>query len=184
MLKQNKKWKNEKGMALIVAILVTTALVSVGTLAMMMTNTEIDISKNDRFGKEAFFFTDGGNGIATKIIKDVYWEYEIDTTEYSGITVNSNVINEIFNYVANDGNVDTPDNNPDITFNMNGKSINTDIDFRFKQQRPGGSLLTHMGYEGTGVNKQCSVLSYLDTDHAGRAAVSSSRIEAAYERID
>ena len=54
---------------MVVAVFVTLALVVVGSLATMLTNVELDISKNDRLAKEAFFVADAGNPISSKILR-------------------------------------------------------------------------------------------------------------------
>ena len=43
-----KKWRREEGAVLVVAVFVVMALVVVGSLAAMVTNIELDISRNDR----------------------------------------------------------------------------------------------------------------------------------------
>jgi len=193
MLHQNKKWKSERGIALIVAVLITSALVAIGTFAMVMTNTELDISRNDRFGKEAFFITDAGGSIYTKIISDIYWDGEVTPSTYTGVTVNSNLASEIFNFTTNnDRNTDSPANNPDITFDMGKESVGMDIDWRTRKIGPGSSLQTHEGYEGLGRNKSYGGMrTYFDVVSVGRIVpsdsnrklgVSTAQIKSVYKR--
>lgn len=189
MLNQYKKRKNEKGIALVIAILITSALVAIGSFAMVMTNTELDISKNDRFGKEAFFFTDGAGSIYTRIISNIYWNNAVGT--YGNISINENFINEVMNYANNnDGATDAPDSDPDITYDWNGRHLDMDIDWRTRRAGPGGSLLTHMGYEGVGLNKSYGgVEIYFDVNSVGRTAplarnygFSRAQIQSVYKR--
>lgn len=194
MLKQDKKWGNEKGMALIVALLVTSALVVVGSFSMMMTNTELDISKNDRFSKESFFFTDSGGPICTSVIKSFFWNRDIDTTYYSNNNIvvgDSNLKNEIYNEQRNsDKTIDTalnnkhsdnPSNNPDITYSQGGRgNLNIDIDWRHKEATRGHSLVTHAGYEGSGVARSATI--FLEIDCQGRVGKQTARIMANYKK--
>ena len=184
MLKQNKKWGNEKGMALIIALLVTSALVVVGSISMMITNTELDIAKNDRFGKEAFFIADAGTPISTKILNDMILNEGIDYSdpsynEYmnSGIFFDSYLfLNEVRNYHSpaleqdlNDKLVDSPDNMPDITATVSNKNVTIDVDWRYRMSGFGSSLLFAMGYEGVGVDRSHGgVKTYYDIEAKGK----------------
>jgi len=89
MANRNEKWKNEQGLALIVAVLITSALVAIGSFAMVMTNTELDISKNDRCSKESFYSADSADPIYSRVIGQIFfnndptpipgWQMAIDT---------------------------------------------------------------------------------------------------------
>ena len=188
MLKQNKKWGNEKGMALVIALLVTSALVVVGSMSMVMTNTELDISKNDRFSKESFFFTDSSGPIYSSIIKAFFWDGDVDTTYYS----NNNIVigddklkNEIYaekvgDDIENDKQLDNPTNDPDITYSLGRKSLNIDIDWRHREATRGHSLVTHAGYEGAGVAR--SVTIFFDVNCQGKAVNQTARIMSNYKK--
>lgn len=206
MANQNKKWENEKGLALIIAVLITSALVAIGSFAMVMTNTELDISKNDRFSKEAFYLTDSAGSVYTNIIDTVFWFNTIDTLIDTGtatavvqIAVDDMIENEIYNFDRgdpdlNDGPVDNPGNSPDITITLiegsRQKIVNVDVDWRFRHAGKGGSLLTHQGYDGVGQNKSFGgSVAYFDIQANGRTAslartrgVSTAQIQSVYRR--
>jgi hypothetical protein len=152
MLNQNNKWRNERGFALIVALLISTALMIVGSLAMVMTNTELDISRNDRFGKEAFFIADSGAPISTKVLREIISKEVVPN--YSGFSFSNNFLNEVRNYYdpgleqdLNDKLVDGTDNDPDIETTVSGREVSIDVDWRYRKSGAGGSLLFAMGYE-------------------------------------
>jgi len=185
MLKQNKKWKNEKGMALIIALLVTSALVVVGSFSMVITNTELDIAKNDRFGKEAFFIADAGTPISTKILSDMILNEGIDYSEFEDKgkykdfdydDIDYYLLNEVRNYHdpaleqdLNDKLVDSPDNMPDITATVSNKNVTIDVDWRYRMSGFGSSLLFAMGYEGVGVDRSHGgVKTYYDIEAKGK----------------
>ena len=165
-----KKWSKEEGAVLIVAVFVTLALVVVGSLASMLTNVELDIARNDRFGKEAFFVADAGTPITTKILKKMILNEGIDYSdpsynEYMSNGVffdNYSFLNEVRNYYEddtdlNDRDTDTPENNPDITAtDLSGvphRNLAIDVDWRLRKAGAGGSLLFAMGYEGIGADR-------------------------------
>ena len=154
----NTKWKKEEGMVLVVAVFITLALVVVGTLASMQTNVELDIAKNDRFGKEAFFVADAGTPITTKVLKEMLLNEGINTSNYPGLTFDTNLLNEVRNYHEddsdlNDKDIDTPDNTPDIETTVLGRELDIDVDWRLRKSGTGGSLLFAMGYEGVGADR-------------------------------
>lgn len=55
-----KKINNEKGMVLVVVIMLLTALVIIGFAAINMTNTDMKISANYRSGSQAFYIAEAG----------------------------------------------------------------------------------------------------------------------------
>ena len=89
MFRQSKK---EEGAALLTAIFITTALLAFGTIAALNTNVELNISKNDRLGREAFFIADSGCPLASRVLKDMILREGINAGDYIGFTFNSNFI--------------------------------------------------------------------------------------------
>jgi len=177
-------WRREEGAILVVAVFVTLALVVVGSLATMLTNIELDISKNDRFGKEAFFVADAGCPIATKVIKDMILNEGINPSDYGDIIPDSNLLlNEVRNYYYdqdnpssdNDRDTDTPDNNPDIDTTVMNRDLKVDVDWRLRKAGAGGSLLFAMGYEGVGADRSHGgVKIYYDVKTKGKSSPNST----------
>jgi hypothetical protein len=182
----DKRWRKEEGAVLVVAVFVTLALVVLGSLASMLTNVELDIARNDRFGKESFFVTDAGLPIAGKVIRDAAMNEGVEPSDYPGITFDSNLLNEIRNYYAgtadNDRHTDTPHDYPDINTTVTGRNVNVDVDWRVKKVSPGGSLLFAMGYEGIGADRSHGGVEwYYDIYSMGTAPGNvTSRIGAVY----
>ena len=140
----------------------------VGSLATMLTSVELDISRNDRLGKEAFFIADAGSPIASKVLQDMIIREGIDYSdpEYnvymsSNINFDSTIfVNEVMNYYdpetepdLNDKLVDTPENDPDIETTLSDSTLAIDVDWRYRKSGAGASLLFAMGYEGIGVDR-------------------------------
>ena len=191
-----RKYRNERGAVIVVAIFVVLALVVVGSLAAMVTNVELDISRNDKMGKEAFFVADSGSPISTKILGEMILNEGIDYSDPSyyeyqeaGIFFDSYVfINEVRNYYdpetepeLNDKLIDSPDNMPDITAAVSGKALDIDVDWRHRKSGAGGSLLFAMGYEGVGADRSHGgVKIYYDIYARGRV---SSRTDAEIKTV-
>ena len=176
----NIKWRKEEGAVLIVAVFITLALVVLGTLASMLTNVELDIARNDRFGKEAFFVADAGTPIITKVIKGMIFNEGINPSNYPGVAFETNLLNEVRNYFEgdsglNDKDTDSPENNPDVATTVLGKDLDIDIDWRIRKAGAGGSLLFAMGYDGIGADRSHGgVKIYYDIDAKGEVSGSTT----------
>jgi len=173
-------WRREEGAILVVAVFVTLALVVVGSLATMLTNIELDISRNDRFGKEAFFVADAGCPITTKVLKDMILNEGINPSNYTGFTFDTNLLNEVRNYYEdqpdlNDKYTDNPDNIPDIDTTIMNRDLKVDVDWRLRKAGAGGSLLFAMGYEGVGADRSHGgVKIYYDVKNKGKSSPNST----------
>ncbi|MBE9542759.1 MAG: pilus assembly PilX N-terminal domain-containing protein, partial [Proteobacteria bacterium] len=55
---ENKDCCNERGAILVVALVLMIALIMMGSLAVMITITERNISRNHKMAKEAFYLAD------------------------------------------------------------------------------------------------------------------------------
>jgi hypothetical protein len=183
----DKRRKNEEGAIMVIAVFITIALVVVGSLATMLTNVELDIARNDRFGKEAFFVTDAGIPISSRVIQDACRNEGVEPSDYPGITMDAKLLNEIRNYYAgnaseNDKHTDSPTDFPDMNTAVEGRDLNVDIDWRVKKVGAGGSLLFAMGYEGIGADRSHGgVKFYYDIHSLGSAPGNvRARIGAVY----
>ena len=183
----DKQWRKEEGAIMVIAVFITLALVVVGSLATMLTNVELDIARNDRFGKEAFFVSDAGIPIAGKVIRDACINEGVEPSDYPSITFDAKLLNEIRNYYAgnaseNDKHDDSPSDAPDINTQIVDRDLNVDIDWRVKKVGAGGSLLFAMGYEGIGADRSHGgVKFYYDIYSIGEAPGNvDSRIGAVY----
>ena len=171
-----KKWRKEEGAVIVVAVFVVLALVVIGSLAVMFSTVELDISRNDRFGKEAFFIADAGCPISTKVLKDMILNEGINESDYGGVIFDDYLLNEVRNYyeenpALNDKNTDNPGNSPDIETTVSGRDLTVDVDWRLRKSGAGGSLLFAMGYEGIGADRSHGgVRIYYDIDTKGEVS--------------
>lgn len=182
-----RKSNNEKGAIMVVAVFVTLALAVLGALASMLTDVELDIARNDRFGKEAFFVSDAGIPIAGRAVRDIAINEGINTADYPGITFDANLLNEVRNYYAgntslNDKTTDTSTHNPDLTMSVLERNVSVDVDWRVRKVGPGGSILFAMGYEGIGADRSHGgVKFYYDVNSTGFAPGNvAGRVGAVY----
>ena len=182
----NRIWRKEEGAVIVVAIFVTLALVVVGSLANMLTNVELDISRNNKIAKEAFFTADAGFPIATKILNEMILNEGIYGSDIYYTLSENNIsftdayffLNEVRNYYdpvtesdLNDKKVDSPDYMPDIMAQVAGRDLAIDVDWRHIKSGAGGSLLFAMGYEGIGADRSHGgVKIYYDIYSKGRTA--------------
>ena len=184
---KKQMWRREEGAVLVVAVFITLALVVLGSLASLMTDVELDIARNDRFGKEAFFIADAGLPFSERIIRDTALNEGVNPSNYPGITIDSKLLNEVRNYYEgntseNDKTIDTTTNDPDLQATVAGRDVSVDIDWRVKKVGPGGSLLFAMGYEGIGADRSHGgVKFYYDVESLGEAPGNvTSRLGAVY----
>ena len=192
----SKKWRKEEGAVIVVAVFVVLALVVIGSLAIMFSTVELDISRNDRFGKEAFFVADAGCPLSTKVIRKIILNEGIDIEDYEENYYANNIffydhdpdllLNEVMNYegegIDNDKETDTADNNPDIQTMVSNRDLTIDVDWRHRKSGPGGSLLFAMGYEGIGADRSHGgVKIYYDIDTKGKVSGNTTaKIGAVY----
>ena len=66
--KSGLKHDNERGIALITALMVTTMLLALGMAVVMSATTDTTINRSHRLGEQAFFAADGGLAVARRAL--------------------------------------------------------------------------------------------------------------------
>jgi len=160
----------EKGAILVVALVVMIALIMMGSLAIMITVTESNISRNHRMAKEAFYLADGGHPLAVEIIEDIISNKVLS---YSGFVIEKNLTNEVMDYYQGDTNLndkdrDSPRSSPDITTTLLQQSLNIDIDRTHTTLLYGGSAEFSAGGESVGVGGKASKKVLFEINSQGR----------------
>jgi hypothetical protein len=143
----------EKGMALIIALMLLAMLSLLGASALLTTNVDLKISGNTRAGKTAFFKAEGAaqvtGGAIEDCITDVGWEdnYVFGT----GVTIKDGEFPFETRGYDDDGDpaVDDRDGAPDIVVDT---PLDSAVDVDKGQTVPvaGSSILGASGYEGIG----------------------------------
>jgi len=166
----------EKGAILVVALVLMIALIMMGSLALMITVTENNISRNHRMAKESFYLADGGHPLAVEIIEDIISN---EVLLHSGLVMDKNLINEVMDYYQEDTNLndkdrDSPRSSPDITTTLLGQSLNIDIDRINTAFLYGGSAEFAAGSESVGFGGKASKRILFEIN--SRAAVKSAAL--------
>ena len=142
----------EGGAVLVIALVLTVALALMGSLAIMLTITESNISRNHKMAKEAFYLSDAGHPLAVKVIEELT---RGEKNTYPGFTVEENLGNEIMAYYQgdtslNDKESDSPEESPDIKTTLLQQSLSIDVDRTHTTLLSGGSAEFASGGEGIG----------------------------------
>lgn len=148
----------EKGMALVIALMLLAIMSLLGASALLTTNVEIKISGNTRVGRTAFYSADGAGqatgGIIADCIGEVGWS---NNYAYgAGVIVNDGQFafeSQARTGVPDDsGDLDNSNdltNAPDITFSAPMAAV-VDVDKGPTVPVAGSSAVAATGYEGTG----------------------------------
>ncbi len=143
----------EKGMALIIALMMLAMLSLLGASALLTTNVDLKISGNTKAGRTAFFTAEGAaqvtGGAIEDCITDAGWEapYAYGT----GVEVKDGAFPFEVRGLDDDGDpaVDDRDGAPDIVLSP---PLDASVDVDKGQTVPvaGSSILGASGYEGIG----------------------------------
>ena len=142
--------KEEKGFVLFTALLIMIILTLVGIGAILNSSVEINISRNERLKKEAFFAADAGGAVVSRIIK-YYIAEQPPTSGYpdnlsadiKGVAHDGNFLDEI-NGTHQDDNVSA---SPDFQTTSAGRPVNIDID-RIAVVQPSGQNIVFLVEDG------------------------------------
>lgn len=181
-----KSGHEERGAIMVVALVLMMALIMMGSLAVMITMTERNISRNHKMAKEAFYLADSGYPLAVKIIHDIT---QGNMAFYPGFIVEGNLGNEVMDYFKddtdlNDKDADSPRNAPDIQANLLKQSVRIDIDRTSTTLLYGGSAEFGSGGEGAGFGGSASKKMLFEITSQGRVQGGAlSHVIAVYRSI-
>ena len=176
----------ERGAIMVVALVVMSALIMMGSLAMMITVTETNISRNLRMAKEAFYVADGGYPLAVAIIEEVMNQVPCSS---SRVTVDEHLPNEVMDYyrdnvLLNDYKGDSPENSPDITTSFLTHTLSIDIDRTHTSVLYGGAAAFGAGGENIGVGGgACKKILFEITSEGRMKGGALSRVITVYRKI-
>jgi hypothetical protein len=149
-----RRGRNEKGMALVIALMLLSVLSLLGASALLTTNVEVKITSNTKLGRIAFFAADGAGNAAAGILEDnitdVGWS---DDFQYSdGVSVTDGDFAFEVRNEDDDGDGDTIDDvsdAPDISFD-DTFTATVDVDKGPTVPVAGSSAVSATGFEGAG----------------------------------
>jgi Tfp pilus assembly protein PilX len=177
--------KNEKGLALVVVMVVMATLSLLGVSIIMISSFEDKIAANIKRSEQTFYPADGGAEIIPGVLNDTI---ELNANpSYTDITTNdTNFINEVMGYASNnDGDTDTPNNNPDFSINVSNQNINIDVDRIRADTLEGGSIEFAAGYEGIGAGASGGGIAiyYIGDSQADGAVSTRSNVEIVHRKV-
>lgn len=176
----------ERGAILVLTLVVMIALIMMGSLAIMITVTESNISRNHRMAKEVFYVADGGHPLAVRVIKDIM---SSKTASYPGFVIDNSLAHEVMSYhkedtILNDKDEDSPRASPDITTTLLQQTLTIDIDRTSTTLVFGGSAEFGAGGESVGAGGKASKKVLFEIASQGRMRNGAlSRVVTVYRGI-
>jgi hypothetical protein len=157
-------FKDEKGAILVIAMIIMGVLVVIGTSITMNSSIELNIARNDKVHKTAFYRAENGRVVAVEVIGDA----DGGTTWSDGDSFDGNA-----NITLLDGDfytegfdvsntVDHVNTSPDLRLSAN-LDADVDIDKTEVAPLPGGSAEFGAGYEGVGHEGMVQAIYKLDS---------------------
>ncbi len=156
---------NEKGAALVVALVITGLLMVIGTAIVMTSSIELNIARNEKAAQTAFYRSENGRVIAAEVTESSAWGIEYnDNDNFEGNTditiTDGDFIMESYN------DADTATASPDV--HMTGSlAANVDIDKLSTQPLPGSAAKFATGYEGAGKMGAVQIIFQIDSFGTG-----------------
>ena len=152
--------ESEKGMVLIVSLLLLLVATVVGITALSTSTTKVMIAGNQRLSEMNFSSADGGISISVPIIETTaydravsanYSTLVIDTADTNGNNIDD-FIDEITGGLPQNG--DTASASPDIQFSLGSgtfaTTVSVDVDYLYAGSPAGSAIEFASGYEGFG----------------------------------
>ena len=171
-------FKNEKGSALVVALMIMVLLTLIGLGITRTTDTDVDVSKNDMFHRTAFYHADSGVYTVPKVISQCIENgSEVTITGITYLGSAGTFFREIMGY-------DNHDSDKDARFTINGYNVDVDVNRTGQKNLAGGGVEFASGAEGVAVGSAGGVAVYYDLDSVGAGPSNSqSEVLAEYRKV-
>jgi len=187
---------NERGSILVIVLLILALVTIMGISANTSTEIEIQVARNDRFYKEAFYNADSGVHLSPKLVSacvntgepvsDLSQVAYLDTSgqpDPADNTLDDIFFYEIMGFEEILGR-DPHDAARDILFSLAGHDVQVDIERSGQESLAGGGVEFGSGAEGVGVGSTGGVALLYTLDSAGAGPGSSQAdIEAVYRLV-
>ena len=160
-----KAIRNEKGAVLVVAIIMIGLLAVIGTVTTVTTSIELNIARNEKVAKTAFYRAENGRVIAATAVQTAAWGTDYnDGDNFEG---NAEITIEDGDFIMEGiGDSDTTSTSPDIEMTGSLSAI-VDVDKVSTEPLPGGSAEFGSGYEGTGKSGAVQSIYLIDSIGSG-----------------
>lgn len=139
---------NENGSALIIAVIIMTAILIIGMFATNNTVTELQIAGTDLRFKQAFYEADGGTEYGAQLLENNIECIGFNSTINSDIATGTITVNDI-DFWQNDTTGQTAFSFSEVP-NATDPITNIDITASNTTFGPGGAIQMASGYEGVG----------------------------------
>jgi len=176
--------QDEKGVVLVTSLIIMGLLMVIGTSITMTSSIELNIARNEKVGKTAFYRAENGRVIAARAIHaaaaSTTWNNGDNFEGNSEITIaDGNFFTEGFD--VND-TVDTVFASPDIQM-TNDLGADIDIDKIEVGPMPGASAEFASGYEGVGHEGMVQAVYRIDSVGREPATGANARVMLEYRLL-
>jgi type II secretory pathway pseudopilin PulG len=153
-----KQINNEKGAVLVVALVIVGLLMVIGTSITMTSSIELNIARNEKIAKSAFYNAENARILAGRVIRSMFSGTSFnDDDNFDG---NPDIILRDGDFAyeeISDGPSDTFDANSDMEL-TGALAARVDVDKIDVGPLPGSSAEFAAGYEGTGTAASVQVI--------------------------
>jgi len=177
--------RNERGMILVVVMLLMILVTALGIMIVSSTSDNITVTGNRRLKNDNLYSGESGIDVAGPFIEDTSFERSI-LSKYSNFTFSSDVLQEVLAQVIDqDDTGDNAGSSPDVSFTINGKTVNADIDYLYATTASGGAIEYASGYEGVGksLGQAGAEIFYRVNIVSSGAAGSTGKLGAIYKHV-
>jgi hypothetical protein len=179
MMKMLSVIRNDRGSALIVALLCLVLLTLIGIGATNTTTTDIQIAKNEKFHKVAFYHADSGVYGTPKLISSaVDGGANPSGTSFTYLDAGTDIFfREVMGYDAYDADMD-------IRFTLGGENVEVDVERDRVENLVGGGAEFATGADGVGTGSGGGVAIFYNMDSFGDGPSSTTaNVGAVYRKV-
>ena len=174
---------NEKGAVLVVALVIVGLLMVIGTSITMTSSIELNIARNEKVAKSAFYNAENARILAGRVIRAVFSGSSF--TDDDNFESNANIIlrdGDFPHESIADGSGDAySDSTRDMEL-TGSLAANIDVDKVDVSPLPGSSAEFAAGYEGTGTAGAVQVIYQIDSEGTA-AANARSLVQVEYRML-
>jgi Tfp pilus assembly protein PilX len=146
---------SEKGMVLIVSLLLLLVATVVGITALSTSTTKVMIAGNQRLSEINFSYADSGVSVSSPILTDTAFNGAVGAS-YTGLVIaGSNFLNEVTGALPRDPDCAVLSTTcgiaaPDIRYTIGATTVSVDVDYLYTTYTTGSAIEFASGYEGLG----------------------------------
>ena len=178
------KSDNQQGSILLITLMVLLILTTLGVTAISTMTTEVRMTGNAKVHRMVFYGADGGGRTYAPILSETIEGRAVPLkfVKPQGPVVDSeNLKAEIFGFNPNDGLVDSPLNDPDLSLSLDPVAVGVDLDRVQERYLSGGAAEFAGGYDGIGTSAAGgNVGIYYQVDSIGQLGRSQVEVSHVY----